>query len=76
MEIINQFINILNENGIQINEDNLDYPMDFDSLKYMELLIIFEQEFSFYMDEYDFVNVKTYRELLNVLEGKANNDIE
>ncbi|MGX7140931.1 phosphopantetheine-binding protein [Facklamia languida] len=76
MEIINQFINILNENGIQINEDNLDYSLDFDSLKYMELLIILEQEFFFNMDEYDFVNVKTYRELLSVLEGEAINDIE
>ncbi|MFP7421355.1 acyl carrier protein [Streptococcus ruminicola] len=63
MNIETRLLKLLSKNGFQITLDNLDYPLDFDSLRYMELLILIEEEFGFDLHESDFVELYTFKDL-------------
>lgn len=70
MNIETRLINLLSDNGFQITMDNLYYPLDFDSLKYMELLIIIEEELEIDLDELDFVNLNTFKDFVDFIVEK------
>lgn len=70
MNIETRLINLLSDNGFQITMDNLYYPLDFDSLKYMELLILIEEELEIDLDELDFVNLNTFKDLIDFIVEK------
>lgn len=70
MNIETRLINLLSDNGFQITMDNLYYPLDFDSLKYMELLILIEEELEIDLDELDFVNLNTFKDFVDFIVEK------
>ncbi|MCE2059484.1 phosphopantetheine-binding protein [Streptococcus thermophilus] len=70
MNIETRLINLLSDNGFQITMDNLYYPLDFDSLKYMELLILIEEELEIDLDELDFVSLNTFKDLVDFIVEK------
>ena len=70
MNIETRLINLLSDNGFQITMDNLYYPLDFDSLKYMELLILREEELEIDLDELDFVSLNTFKDLVDFIVEK------
>lgn len=70
MNIETRLINLLSDNGFQITLDNLYYPLDFDSLKYMELLILIEEELEIDLDELDFVSLNTFKDLVDFIVEK------
>lgn len=70
MNIETRIINLLSDNGFQITMDNLYYPLDFDSLKYMELLILIEEELEIDLDELDFVSLNTFKDLVDFIVEK------
>lgn len=70
MDIKTRLVNLLNENGFQIVMDNLNYSLDFDSLKYMELLILIEEEFGFDLNESDFIELDTFKDLFALIAKK------
>ncbi|MBZ2135553.1 hypothetical protein K1I87_04980 [Streptococcus gordonii] len=70
MDIEARLLELLSENGFQITLDNLDYSLDFDSLKYMELLILIEEKFGLDLNESDFVELLTFKDLFEFITEK------
>ncbi|MDZ5757492.1 phosphopantetheine-binding protein [Carnobacterium maltaromaticum] len=71
-KINEKMIAVLKENGLSISVADFNLPLNFDSLKYMQLLISMEEEFGYSFEEIELVDVETINDLNILIRKKAN----
>jgi len=79
-EIVNKINEFLVEE-FEVEEDviepsaNLKDTLDLDSLDYVDLVVVIENNFGFKVDGEDFVNINTFQDFYDYIEQRVNQTI-
>lgn len=74
IETINEFLVDEFEVEEELIEEkaNLHETLDLDSLDYVDLIVVIEDKFGFKVTKEDFVDIATFEDFYNYIDGKVN----
>lgn len=68
MEMNSELQEILRDNGMFISSDDLNIKLDFDSVKFMEVLIDIETTFNIIIPDNELINIDTVADLNELIK--------